>query len=176
MSKNPEIRSLRVLLFGVGNPSRGDDALGWDFLDHFFKVFSGEDSFEEKSVSVKSEDFSTLTFRKSLQLGLEDAEYCNQFDSVYFIDASVDEGFDNYRLREISDNFTSQVFSHSQNPDSIIHLSRKLFSSNVKANVLEIKGKQFELGESKSQFAEENLKKAISYFQEEILGNASCPS
>ncbi|MDZ7651023.1 MAG: hypothetical protein U5K54_29970 [Cytophagales bacterium] len=72
----------RILMIGIGNNGRSDDALGWKFVDEF----------------SDHEDLFDVEYRYQLQI--EDALLITEYKKVIFVDAShkeYDNGYSFYK-------------------------------------------------------------------------------
>jgi hydrogenase maturation protease len=141
-----------ILLVGIGNSGRGDDGLGWRFLD---------------MTDSLGYDFLDLEYRYQLQV--EDAELISGYDVVVFVDAShekLGKGFGIMPCIAASHAFFS---THAQAPAAILHLANHLYNKFPKAYVLAISGEEWDLQTSLSTEAEKNLQAAIDFFMEQFL-------
>lgn len=136
----------RVLMIGIGNSGRGDDALGWKFIDE-----NEHSGFE-------------VDYRYQLQI--EDAALIKEYDQVIFVDACAQplEGGFSFRPCEIKNTITFS--SHRIDPCSILWLCRELYGITPEAYVMAIEGKYWELHQGLSKEAEENFAKAVAYFKQ----------
>lgn len=135
----------RVLLVGIGNDSRGDDGLGWQFLQDI----------EALAPEVE------VAYRYQLQV--EDADVIRPFDVVVFVDATrtaLADGFSWQPCKPVADISFS---THRQEPGTILYLARELFGSGARGYVLAISGYTWALGEGLSVAARENLSRAKSF-------------
>lgn len=136
----------KKLLIGIGNDGRADDALGWKFAEAF---------------SLHQELFD-VEYRYQLQI--EDALLVTEYAEVIFADASHKELIEGFELYECKpqriDNFTS----HSIQPETILWLAQSLYNQSPKGYVMAISGNAWELKRVLSSSAEQNLGKAIAYF------------
>lgn len=140
----------KILLIGIGNYSRADDALGWKFADEF---------------SVQSDLFD-IEYRYQLQV--EDAELIARYPKVIFVDAShnpIANGFSYYVCSPSpSANFTS----HSLTPEHVLWLCESLFNYSPTSYIMAIEGIQWELGKELTPKAAENLTKSILFLESHI--------
>lgn len=150
--KDSEIKIARLLLIGIGNNGRGDDGLGWKFLDLFREV---------------SRDQIDLEYRYQLQV--EDAELISHYETVIFIDASHQQLQDGFEVKQCKAGNHYYFSSHLQSPEAILYLSRVIFNKSPKAHTLAISGVNWELTTSISETAESNLHCAMQYFEHAIL-------
>jgi hydrogenase maturation protease len=138
------MRDSRVLIIGIGNSSRGDDGLGWKFVDNA-TAWRGID----------------LEYRYQLQV--EDAGLIRDYQKVIFVDASVrplPEGFAfNPCVPEKSASFTT----HRLEPGAVLWLCRELYQATPEAYTMAIEGEQFQLGQPLSKAAQRNLARAMEY-------------
>lgn len=143
-----------VLVFGYGNLSRGDDALGPLLLEHVEKYCALD------AIDVLS-DF---------QLQIEHALDLNERELVLFVDASVacPGPIDFAELKPAQDD---SYTTHAMSPAAVLAVYQTI---NKKPPppcfLLSIKGESFELGEGLSLNAEQHLAAACQ-FAGQLLGN-----
>ena len=135
-----------LLLYGYGNPGRGDDGLGPIFASRFLER-------RPRGVTVDS----------NYQLELEDAATLAEFDTAIFVDAdrSGPEPFWFDRVRP-----TSRVgwTSHGMTAEALVFLTEELFGKKVEAYTLGIRGYEFdELKEDLTEPARKNLEMALEF-------------
>jgi hydrogenase maturation protease len=139
----------KILVIGVGNNCRGDDGLGWKFVE---------------LVEVMDLDFIDHEYRYQLQV--EDAALISEYDVVYFVDASYEKMEKGFELRPCIAFDEERVSSHAQSPGTILKLANNLYKKFPEAWVLAIGGESWELETSLSEVAERNLIDATSFFAE----------
>lgn len=138
----------RVLVFGWGNPSRGDDALG--------PAFIGEAQRRDEVELVVD-----------YQLQPEHALDLVGRDEVLFVDAAVDAG-EPFEVREVTADAAASLTTHHLSPAALLHVYEKLTGQKAPpARVLAIRGWQFGLGEALSERARKNLEAALSWWAAE---------
>jgi len=145
-----------ILIFGYGNLSRGDDALGPLLLDAI------KDKVDTNSVELLT-DF---------QLQIEHALDLENRELVLFIDASVSlkKSFDFYELQASID---KSYTTHAMSPAAVLHVYQSIKNQTAPpCFLLSIQGLRFELGESLSSQAAHNLKQATQ-FTETLLKKPS---
>lgn len=135
------------LIIGIGNESKGDDGLGWAFVD---------------LISKKYPDF---TIQYNYQLGPEDAEIISQYNWVLIVDASYNQFDRGFHLSKLVPSDTVEIFTHSMRPDQLLFLSNQIFDKLPKVWLLEISGYKFEFGTTISNEAISNLHKSEAAFQ-----------
>jgi hydrogenase maturation protease len=143
-----------VLLFGYGNLSRGDDALGPLLLEYV------ESHCNMESIEIQS-DF---------QLQIEHALDLENRSLVLFVDASVScvSAFDFAILEPARD---KSYTTHAMSPAAVLDVYQSIKKQMPPpCFLLSIKAEKFELGEGLSSEAENNLDQAC-LFAEQLLKN-----
>ena len=132
-----------ILVFAIGNESRGDDALGPLLLRQ-----------------LQSKYFSQIEFIEDFQLQVEHVTDLAGREAVLFIDADVscDEPFHFSKIEAAHDNSYS---SHAMSPTALLHAFRQFHGIDAPPTfLLRIRGYGFELGEDLSMEAVSNLEQA----------------
>lgn len=150
--KDSEINTGKLLLVGIGNNGRGDDGLGWKFLDHFRELTG---------------DQIELEYRYQLQV--EDAELISHYETVVFIDASHQQLQEGFEVRQCEAGNHYYFSSHLQSPEAILYLAQVIFNKSPKAYTLAISGVNWELTTSISETAASNLHCAMIFFEHAFL-------
>jgi hydrogenase maturation protease len=139
-----------TLIFGWGNPSRGDDALGPMFIEQARTVAD----------SALSTDIEYLT---DFQLQVEHALDLLGRERVLFIDASVGstKPFEASCLCAAPDH---NVTTHAMSPAAVMQVFEGLYGhAPPPCTLLAIQGIRFELGEPLSAAATNNLASALAW-------------
>jgi hydrogenase maturation protease len=140
-----------VLIFGYGNPSRGDDALGPVFLERIEAVI------EQSSLTDQVE---LLT---DFQLQIEHALDLQHRELVLFVDASF-SARDPYTFYPLEADRHVTFTTHEMSPQSVLAVYRQYHdASPPPCYMLGIRGYEFNLGEPLSEKAEQNLHHALSF-------------
>ena len=139
----------KILLIGIGNDSRGDDGLGWKFVE---------------LVESMGLDFIDREYRYQLQV--EDAALISEYDVVYFVDATYENLNAGFEFRPCIASDEEQVSTHAQSPGAILKLANNLYNKFPETWILAIGGESWELQTSLSEAAERNLVEATSFFAE----------
>ena len=151
-----EERRPSLLILAVGNPSRGDDALGPLFLERLAEL---------RGQCDKNDDIELLT---DFQLQIEHAVDLEGRALALFVDASVScpPPFQFTRLQPARD---TSYTSHALSPAAVLHVYQQINRvPPPPAFQLAIRGESFELGEPLSVPAEANLAAAL-VFAEQLL-------
>lgn len=143
MSRRPP-----TLLLSVGNPSRGDDALGWHFAERARERFAE---------LIASEELEVLT---DFQLQVEHALDIEGRAHVLFVDASVSAPAP-YALTPLREE-PATAFSHALSPGHLLRVLDELGHPRpARMEVLAIRGERFELGDPLSARAAHHLDEAL---------------
>ncbi len=135
-----------ILVFGWGNPSRGDDALGPNFIDQL------------EALSLPGVECLT-----DFQLQVEHAIDLLDRQRVLFVDASVnaDPPFTLGRIHAAKDGGFS---THAISPQAVLQTYLDLYATEVPESwLLAIRGENFDLGTPLSENAEKNLTAAVGW-------------
>ena len=154
--------SAPLLVFGWGNVSRGDDALGPLFVEQL-KTLLGDQA------------EGRVDFLDDYQLQIEHALDLVARTAVLFVDASMDcsAPFEVTRLRAAhGPGFTT----HAMSPASVMAVYRELKQGEPPpCTQLAIRGQRFGLGEGPDRLALGNLAQALAWGQRWVAGaGAQC--
>lgn len=140
-----------LLVFGWGNPSRGDDALGPMLIEKL------SDLYHQKA--------STIEFLTDFQLQIEHALDLVDRKKVLFVDASQNctAPFEVTILQPTRD---ASFTTHAMSPEAVMQVFRDLQGIEPPTCLmLAIRGELFELGSPLSADAESNLEQALDWCQ-----------
>lgn len=147
-----------TLVIGYGNPGRGDDGLGPEFVKRL----------EHRALT----GVRTLS---SFQLTVEHAIEVAASARVVFVDASLGT-VRPYRLTELEPACCGDIGSHSVSPTAVLALAKLYYDANPPAYLLEISGERFDrIHEGLSAIAEQNLTAAEVFFVEWLKGRTNRP-
>ena len=143
-----------VLIIGIGNPSRGDDALG--------------PTCTQRLEAMGLQNVELLT---DFQLQVEFALDLAGRREVVFIDAAA-SGAEPFVFRPVGKDAGLSHTSHALSPEAVLAACNRVgVTPPEQAHVLAIRGYGFELGEGLSQQAARNLEAALG-----LLGDRyGCP-
>jgi hydrogenase maturation protease len=144
-----------TLIIGIGNPSRGDDALGPMLI--------------ERLEALQIPDVELLT---DFQLQVEFALDLQGRQQVIFIDASLNAA-PPFEFTPVAAEEDSSYTSHALSPGAVLHAYRKLFGEPPPSYVLAIRGEAFELGEGLSEVATANLEAALEWLCQRLSETAT---
>ena len=137
-----------LLVFGWGNPSRGDDALGPLFVD-----------------AVEAMALPGVECLTDFQLQVEHALDLKGRERVLFVDASANAAapFTVERIAPVRD---ASFTTHAVSPQAILQVFRDVEAEPPPPCwLLAIRGDAWELGTAPSDMARQNLQEAINWGQ-----------
>jgi len=143
----------KILLLGIGNNGRSDDALGWKFVEEF----------------TSQQELFDVEYRYQLQV--EDALQITEYDTVIFVDASHTQYTNGYSFYECTPNRKDTFTTHSLEPETVLWLANDLFNQLPKAYVMAISGMEWELHQGLTEAAQLNFERAIEHFKNWISEN-----
>jgi hydrogenase maturation protease len=158
----PEGRSAMtapVLVFGWGNPSRGDDALGPLAVDR---------------LRVRAQGANEIDFLDDYQLMVEHALDLAGRERVLLVDASAGAGapFEISAPRAAAD---SALTTHALSPQALLRVYRDVHRAEPPpCTLLAIRGERFGLGEPLSPAAEAHLESALRWAEAWLRHEPSC--
>lgn len=136
-----------ILVFGYGNPSRGDDALGPAFVD-----------------AVEAMQLEGVACLTDFQLQVEHAMDIKDRKIVWFVDASS-ALVDNFSVTEVAAARDHTFTTHAISPAAVLQAYRQVEGdAPPQTFLLAIRGASFELGEAMSASATLALADALAWF------------
>ncbi len=138
-----------TLVFGWGNPSRGDDALGPLFIEHFEKL------------AALHPEWGAVECLTDFQLQVEHALDLQARRRVLFVDASLDAPTP-CSLEPIAAARDASFTTHAMSPQAVLRVFADIEDAvPPPAWLLAIRGERFELGEDLTEAAQQSLKAAL---------------
>lgn len=151
-----EISSMKkldnTLVIGIGNNTRQDDGLGWNFLE-----------------LLETEGFNADNLLQKYQLMVEDSYLISAYKTVIFIDACKSELKGGFAFERIYPAEEVSFSTHSVPPNQILNLCKTIYAKNPKAYLMKIQGYNWDIGVGLSKPAKTNLTNASTYFIENFL-------
>lgn len=144
-------RPAPLLVLGIGNPSRGDDALGSLFLERVEAVFARE------------AEAGLVEFITDFQLQVEHALDLEGRRRVVFVDASV-RAEPPFEYAPAVAQRDATFSTHAMSPSAVLETHRSVVGEPPPSWVLAIRGVRFELGEPLSAEAAAHLEAALTFF------------
>lgn len=140
-----------ILIIGVGNPSRGDDALGPLLIER-----------------LQALQLPEVELLSDFQLQVEFALDLQGRQQVIFVDASLTAAAP-FILTQAFPAEDSSYSSHALSPGAVLHAYQKLLGEPPPATILAIHGEAFELGEGLSANAASSLEAAFVWLRAALL-------
>lgn len=138
-----------ILIFGWGNPSRGDDALGSLFV--------------ERIEAMNLPDVECLT---DFQLQVEHALDLQGRDRILFVDASV-AATAPFAVSRLAPQRDASFSTHAITPEAVMQVYLDLHDEDPPpCHLLAIRGECFDLGEPLSPAAESHLAAALRWTED----------
>lgn len=139
-----------TLIFGWGNPSRGDDALGPLFVDHF------------TALAALHPEWGEVECLTDFQLQVEHALDLQGRSRVLFVDASFDAPVP-CSLARIEAARDASFTTHAMSPQAVLRVYVDIEDGEAPPCwLLAIRGERFELGEDLTEAARKNLAAALA--------------
>lgn len=139
----------KFLLFGYGNPGRGDDALGVMLVNQ-----------------IELRKLGHVTCQIDMQLLIEHVTDLADYDRILFVDAdmSCDEPFIFSAVQASKD---ESYTSHALTPAALLYVFQQVYQRDAPpAFLMQIRGYDFELGDSLSEQAANNLRDSVKYIDQ----------
>lgn len=147
-----------ILVFGYGNPSRGDDALGPALIDLLTQQIQSGKPLEHH-----------IELLTDFQLQIEHAMDLVDREQVIFVDASV-SSMEPFSYSAIKAEKDTSYTTHAMSPAAILHVYEKLNGRPApRCELLSIRGQSFELGQAVSTAAQANLQAAYRFILEKVI-------
>ena len=141
-----------TLIFGWGNPSRGDDALGPALLDAV------------EALRESHPQWGEVELLTDFQLQVEHALDLDGRDRVLFVDASAAPDGSPFRAGIIAPAKDASFTSHALSPQGVMHVYAEIKGRPPPpCTLLAIAGEAFELGEPLSTAAQTHLAAALAW-------------
>ena len=141
-------------IVGIGNNLRGDDAVG-----------------KYVAEAIEKNNLPGISIIATQQLDMGLAEDLSKFDTVIFIDASLNEKTFSFAPLELGDH-TTQSISHHINADLLVRLTQQLFSTPTRFYMCAIGASNFEMGNGISAATKANADAAITAINNWLAANA----
>ena len=146
----------RLVVLGWGNPSRGDDALGPEFL--------------AAAQGLAPAPRIDVEFVDDFQLQPEHCIDLAGRDLALFVDASIHAAAP-FAFEAVAPARDHTFTTHAMSPAALLAAYREAFAhAPPPAFLLAIRGEQFELGEPMGVAARENLRRALAFYEQWLAG------
>lgn len=139
-----------ILVIAIGNPSRGDDAIGPQLI--------------ERLEALQAPNVELLT---DFQLQVDDAFDLQHRTEVIFVDAAV-SGPAPYAFVPVKPREDTSYSSHALSPSAVLHAYQRIYGEPPPAHILAVRGYAFELGAELSAQATANLDAALRFLTDRL--------
>ena len=129
----PDVSRAPVLIIGIGNPSRGDDALGPAVVARIEELLAAE---------IAGGHVETLI---DFQLQLEHTLDIAGREMVFIVDASV-VAAESLVIARIAADASLPPFSHMMSPAALLHAYERSFGPAPPLWAVAVRGRSFDLG------------------------------
>lgn len=141
---------MKLLIFGYGNPSRGDDALGPELVTRL------------NDAAAQHPEWPEVVLLTDFQLQVEHAIDLKGCDLALFVDASV-SGAAPYTFARLVPAQDATYTTHAMSPAAVMEVYREIHGEEPPpCFLLAIWGERFELGEPLSSAAKAHLQSALT--------------
>ena len=148
-----------ILIFGYGNPSRGDDALGPALVSRIEQRIQDGHRLSDK-----------IELLTDFQLQVEHAMDLSGREFVIFVDAAVDLP-DAYTYNSLQADRDISYTTHAMSPAAVMYVHKSITGTKPPpCHLLSIRGHDFDLGKSMSSEARNNLDMACNFLLEQLAG------
>lgn len=152
-------RPAPILVFGWGNPSRGDDALGPAFI-------------ERAAALPHPPGTPEVEWLTDFQLQVEHALDLAGRSRVLFVDASVDCAAP-FEVQPLQSATQHQLTTHAMSPQAVMQVYERLNGHPAPpCTLLAIRAERFELGADMGENAQANLAQALTWYTRWLSGQA----
>jgi len=138
----------KLLIYGIGNPGREDDGLGYEFVARL-----GDSPLYEK--------------RHAYQLNIEDAELFTKYEKILFVDAGKNLKTD-FAVMEIVPKPESFFSTHGLNMQAVLAMTAEIYQKRPVAQLLCIRAESFALNLALTNRAQTSLNKSMHWFKENL--------
>lgn len=141
-----------LLIIGIGNPLRGDDA-------------AGVRAAEMLSTHVHDRQMRVITTHQLLP---EHAEEIAKARRVLFLDASVDVASGRLKCHRITAAAGEQPLSHHVTPEALLLLAQKLYDASPDCWLIEIGGQSFDPRARLSRIMQHPIRRLVEELSSQI--------
>lgn len=165
---------MKILIYGIGNPGRQDDALGSLLVERMKAAADSPDG--DIDAAPDGGYFGpdrTVDFETNFQLNIEDALLVSAYDTVIFADARDTDAENppepnSCRITRVAAESPVSFSTHAMNPGGIMALAAELYNARPEAWLLEMPGYSWEPNQALSAGAEDSLECGIEITRETI--------
>jgi len=157
----------KILIIGYGNMDRQDDGVAWHILNNIGENFGV--SIINEGYELINNTSAKLSIFYSLQLLPEMAEFINQYDTVYFVDAHTGEYEEEILYSEIHPQALNSPFTHHLTPEMLLSICLTIFNNYPRSYILSVKGHEFGFNHDLSNLTQALAEQASAILINKIL-------
>lgn len=136
-----------TIVIGIGNPIRGDDALGWAVTEALQEIVSGDG----------------IEFICVQQLTMDLVELLSEAHQAYFIDARAGNAIGRLEIQNIdADSSLDSPISHFFDPHTLLSVVQALYGTHPHARLYTVTSNAFEITEELSPQVRAVIPKLVS--------------
>ncbi|HLF36252.1 MAG TPA: hydrogenase maturation protease [Cyclobacteriaceae bacterium] len=140
---------VKTLVYGYGNPGRGDDGLGPALV-------------EKIQAWIVENNVLGVDTDSNYQLNIEDAYNIKDYDIVIFADASC-EDIEHFIIERVKPDEKTAFNTHSVSAGFVLNLCNNMYGKKPLVFLLHLRGYDFGLKEGFSDLADSTLNMAYNY-------------
>ena len=150
---------MTTLVIGFGNPSRRDDGVGLAIVNGL-RLKLGLPALDEGADGLDDLGGSLDTLFLQ-QVGPELAETLAEYDRVYFVDAHAGNYSELVHRERLQAGAGRSLVSHHMKPSMLLALAAQLYGSAPEAELISVRGYDFDFGSTLSQTTAEGVEQVI---------------
>ncbi len=156
----------RVLVLGIGNPLRGDDALGWHAARRLTRLYGpdAEAQFLEDNRWVSADE--SVEIMTCQQLTMDLVEPVHNADQVIFIDATVHGEPGSLTFETVTPEAPQNLISHQFDAPTLLAAVQALYGACPKAAVFSVTAGTFDYTEDLSPAVAARLPELVKRVRE----------
>ena len=156
----------RVLVLGIGNPLRGDDALGWHAARHLARLFGADAEarfLEDNRWASADESVEIMTCQ---QMTMDLVEPVHNAGQVIFIDATVQGEPGSLTCEAVTPEAPQNLISHQFDAPTLLAAVQALYGACPKAQVCSVTASTFDYTEELSPVVAARLPELVKHVRE----------
>jgi hydrogenase maturation protease len=159
----------RVLVIGIGNPLRGDDALGWHAVQQLAHLWGpdAEARFLEDNRCLSAD--GSVEIMTCQQMTMDLTELVHEAERVIFIDASVKGEPGSLTCQAVSPETPQNLISHQFDAPTLLAAVKALYGACPTAVVISVTASTFDYVEELSAVVAARLPELVSQVQQMLV-------
>ncbi len=158
----------RVLALGIGNPLRGDDALGWHAARQLTRVYGADAEAQFLEDNRWASADASVEIMTCQQLTMDLVEPVHSADQVIFIDATVQGEPGSLTSEAVTPEAPQNLISHQFDAPTLLAAVQALYGVCPKAVVFSVTASTFDYTEELSPAVAARLPELVKRVQETL--------